>query len=202
MDLDMNNLIDRDKTYDEGFFLLPAFGQGNYYWKIYRRPEYFRTDVPWKDLTDEEHNILLYGSRTKGGERLDKKLEGVYNQFKRLVLMKGIEEQTDNTLKKIAQFVYECECPDCKGKRLNETALSCRINGYNINDMCEMEFSVLRGVRPFFSDKFDLTKHPNYKYTADADPQNVFDMERYMKKQRTVVKPGDRFDVYEIDITE
>ena len=61
---------------------------------------------------------------------------------------------------------------------------------------------MLRGVRPFFSDKFDLTKHPNYKYTADADPQNVFDMERYMKKQRTVVKPGDRFDVYEIDITE
>ena len=61
---------------------------------------------------------------------------------------------------------------------------------------------MLRGVRPFFSDKYDLTKHPNYKYTADADPQNVFDMERYMKKQRTVVKPGDRFDVYEIDITE
>ena len=61
---------------------------------------------------------------------------------------------------------------------------------------------MLRGVRPFFSDKYDLTKHPNYKYTADADPQNVFDMEWYMKKQRTVVKPGDRFDVYEIDITE
>ena len=61
---------------------------------------------------------------------------------------------------------------------------------------------MLRGVRPFFSDKYDLTKHPNYKYTADADPQNVFDMERYMKKQRTVVKPCDRFDVYEIDITE
>ena len=61
---------------------------------------------------------------------------------------------------------------------------------------------MLRGVRPFFSDKYDLTKHPNYKYTADADPKNVFDMERYMKKQRTVVKSGDRFDVYEIDITE
>ncbi len=60
---------------------------------------------------------------------------------------------------------------------------------------------MLRGVRPFFSDKYDLTQHPNYKYTADADPKNVFDMERYMKKQRTVVKPGDRFDVYEIDAT-
>ncbi len=146
MDLDITNVIEADKTYDEGFFNLPAFGNGNYYWKIYRRPEYFRTDVKWKDLTEEEQNILLYGSRTRGGERLDKKLEGVYNQFKRLVLMKGAEEQTDYTLKKIAKFLYECECPDCKGKRLNDTALSCKINGYNIYDMCMMEFSELRKV--------------------------------------------------------
>ena len=60
---------------------------------------------------------------------------------------------------------------------------------------------MLRGVRPFLSEKYDLTKHPNYKYTADADPKNVFDMERYMKKQRSVVKPGDTFEVYEINIT-
>ena len=60
---------------------------------------------------------------------------------------------------------------------------------------------MLRGVRPFLSDKYDLTRHPNYRYTADADPKNVFDMERYMKKQRVVVKPTDIFDVYEIDAT-
>lgn len=112
-----------NETYDDGCFNLPAFGNGNYYWKVYRRPEYFRTDVPFKDLTEDEQNFLLYGSKEKGGERLDKKVEGVYNQFKRLVLMKSAEEQTDNTLKKISRFVYECECPDCKGKRLNEAAL-------------------------------------------------------------------------------
>lgn len=144
MDLDIEKLIDKNKTYDEGFLNLPAFGRGNYYWKIYRRPEYFRTDVKWNELTTEEKNILLYGSRERGGERLDKKLEGVYNQFKRLVLMRGMEEHTDNTLKKIARFVYECECPDCKGRRLNDTTLSCKINGYSIYDMCEMEFSDLR----------------------------------------------------------
>ena len=60
---------------------------------------------------------------------------------------------------------------------------------------------MLRGVRPFLSDKYDLTRHPNYRYTADADPKNVFDMERYMKKQCAVVKPTDTFDVYEIDAT-
>ena len=146
MDFDINNLIDVEKTYDEGCFLLPAFGIGKYYWKVYRKPEYFRTDVPWKNLSEEEQNILLYGSRTPNGERVDKKIEGVYNQFKRLVLMKGVEEQTDYTLKRIAQFLYECECPDCRGKRLNEKALSCKVNGYSIYDMCEMEFSKLREV--------------------------------------------------------
>lgn len=146
MDFDIKNLIDQDKSFDEGCFLLPAFGPGKYYWKVYRRPEYFRTDVPWKDLTKEEQNILLYGSRTQGGERMDKKLEGIYNQFKRLVLMKGAEEQTDYTMKKIAQFLYECECPDCKGKRLNDRTLSCKVNGYSIYEMCQMEFSTLREV--------------------------------------------------------
>lgn len=144
MDIDISKLIHEDKTYDEGCFLLPAFGPEKYYWKLYRRPEYFRTDVAWRDLSEREQNMLLYGSYTPNGERIDKKLEGIYNQFKRLVLMKGPEEQTDNTLKKISQFMYECECPDCKGKRLNEQALSCRINGLNIDDMCSMEFSALR----------------------------------------------------------
>lgn len=144
LDLDIHKLIDEDKTYEEGFFLLPAFGPGKYYWKLYRRPEYFRMDVKWKELSQKEQNLLLYGSWTIDGERVDKKIEGVYNQFKRLILMKGAEEQTDATLKRISQFMYECECPDCKGKRLNNAALSCKINGYHIADMCEMEFSKLR----------------------------------------------------------
>lgn len=87
---------------------------------------------------------MLYGSRTRGGERIDKKLEGVYNQFKRLCLMKSAEEQTDYTLKKISQYMKEETCPDCGGKRLDPQMLSCRINGYNISEMCEMEFRDLR----------------------------------------------------------
>ena len=143
MELDIHKLIDEEKTYDEGIFQLPAFGPGKYYWKLYRRPDLFDVNKKWNDLSEEEQNILLYGSRTKDGERIDKKLEGVYNQFKRLCLMKAPEEQKDYTLRKINQFMDEIVCPDCKGARLNPEALSCRINGYNIADMCEMEFSQL-----------------------------------------------------------
>jgi len=144
LDLDISKLIDADKSFDEGCFLLPAFGPGNYYHKLYRRPEYFRPDVPWRELSVREQNILLYGSPERGGERLDKKLEGVYNQFKRLVLMRGPDEHTDSTMKKISRFVHEWECPDCRGTRLNERTLSCKVNGYTIAEMCEMEFTALR----------------------------------------------------------
>ena len=57
----------------------------------------------------------------------------------------------------------------------------------------------LRGVRPFFSDKFDITKHPNYKYLSDADKKNTFDMEKHLRRRPAIVKPDEVFDYYEID---
>ena len=60
----------------------------------------------------------------------------------------------------------------------------------------------LRGVRPFFSDKFDITRHPQYKYLSDADPKNVFDMEKHLRRRPAIVKPDEVFDYYEIDAAD
>ena len=60
----------------------------------------------------------------------------------------------------------------------------------------------VRGVRPFFSEKYDIMKHPNYKYLADADKKNEFDIERYMKRKTAIVKPDEPFDMYELNIEE
>ena len=60
----------------------------------------------------------------------------------------------------------------------------------------------LRGVRPFFSDKFDITKHPRYQYLSDADKKNVFDVERYMKRRPAIVKPDEPFDMYELNASD
>ena len=60
----------------------------------------------------------------------------------------------------------------------------------------------LRGVRPFFSDKFDITKHPKYKYLSDADPKNAFDMEKHLRRRPAIVKPDEVFDYYEIDAAD
>ena len=56
----------------------------------------------------------------------------------------------------------------------------------------------LRGVRPFLSDKYDLTQHPNYKLTSDYDPNNIFDIEKYLNR-KTKIHPGDEFIVVDAD---
>ena len=64
----------------------------------------------------------------------------------------------------------------------------------------------LRGVRPFLSEKFDITRHPNYKYLSDADPKNKFDVDRYLaatrRKRQRVVTQEEVFDLYEIDLSD
>ena len=64
----------------------------------------------------------------------------------------------------------------------------------------------LRGVRPFLSEKFDITKHPRYKYLADADKKNAFDVDRFLtatrRKRQQVVTQDEIFDLYEIDLSD
>lgn len=59
----------------------------------------------------------------------------------------------------------------------------------------------LRGVRPFFSDKYDITKHPFYKYLSDYHPKNTFDIERFLST-KLKIKPDDVYEVYEIPVSD
>ena len=59
----------------------------------------------------------------------------------------------------------------------------------------------LRGVRPFLSDKFDITKHKRYKELSDFDKKNEFDVERYLKHELRLLTT-EEFDLYEVDVTE
>ena len=143
MDLDIERAIDPDKSWNENMLNLPAFRVGNYYWKQYTGSGLFDLDKKYRDYTPEERNLLLYGSRTPGGPREHKKVEGIKTQFQRLCLMKGPEEQNDHTLKRINMFMREKVCPDCGGRRLNPKTLSCKVKGYSIDEMCAMEFTEL-----------------------------------------------------------
>ena len=60
----------------------------------------------------------------------------------------------------------------------------------------------LRGVRPFLSDKYDITKHPRYKMLSDDNKNNAFDMEKYMKHRKPILAKDEVFDYYKIDLPE
>ena len=64
----------------------------------------------------------------------------------------------------------------------------------------------VRGVRPFFSEKYDITCHPRYKYLSDADKKNTFDVDSYLsslrRKRRRVITEDEPFDLYDIELSD
>lgn len=152
LDLDIERAIDPEKSWNEGMLELPAFGVGNYYWKLYTGSGLFDLNKKYRDYTPEERNLLLFGSREPGGPRAHKRVEGIKTQFQRLCLMKGPEEQNDYTLRKFNQFMEEKTCPVCHGRRLNEKSLSCKVAGYSIDGLCAMEFTELVKVLQTITD--------------------------------------------------
>ena len=64
----------------------------------------------------------------------------------------------------------------------------------------------VRGVRPFFSNKYDISKHKNYKYLSDYDKKNTFDVDSYLsslrRKKRRVIPEDEPFDLYDIELTD
>ncbi|MGM9565382.1 ATP-binding cassette domain-containing protein [Evtepia sp.] len=143
MTVDIEGRIDPEKTWNQGMADLPAFHVGNWYWKQYAESGLFPLDKPWKDFTQQERNRLLYGADVPGGKRLSKKVEGISAYLNRMLLRRDTSELKEASVKRLLSLVQERVCPLCQGKRLNKQALSCRVAGYSIDQMCDMEFTEL-----------------------------------------------------------
>ncbi|MGN0413672.1 MAG: ATP-binding cassette domain-containing protein [Lachnospiraceae bacterium] len=143
MTVDYEDRIDPEKTWMEGMADLPAFHVGNWYWKKYEEANIFPLDKKWKDFTETERNRLLYGADTSDGKRISKQVEGVANYLNKMLLNRDTSLIKEASVKRMMSLVSEKVCPVCHGKRLNEKTLSCKVAGYDINEMCEMEFSKL-----------------------------------------------------------
>lgn len=143
-DIDVDGLVDPDQSWNEGMVKLPAYGVGNWYWKMYTESGLFDLEKKYRDYTEAEKNLLLYGATTPDGEQVHKKVEGIVKQLRRTVLMRDTSNIKESSVKRLLNLTVQKECPCCHGRRLNEAALSARINGKNINEMCEMELSQLR----------------------------------------------------------
>lgn len=136
--LNVNTLIDRDKSLHEGAIRFPTFQPGGWRLTRYTLSGYFDNDKKLKDFTDKEWETLLYAQEHKP-KHPDKewgktvKYEGIVPRIEKAFLKKDSKE---NITRKDAlkNIVITKTCPFCQGKRLNEKILSCKIEGKSIAD--------------------------------------------------------------------
>ena len=141
--IDMDSILDPEKSWNEGMVDFTVFKVGGWYWKQYANSGLFDVNIPFGNLSEREKNIILYGATEQGGEQLDSKVEGVKNYLTRTLLNKDRSDASDSSQKRVDSYIKMEECPSCRGKRLNERALQCKINGYDISQLCDMEFTRL-----------------------------------------------------------
>ena len=148
--VDVEGRIDPEKTWNEGMADLPAFHVGNWYWKQYAASGLFPLGKKWKDFTAQERNRVLYGADTKDGKRLNKHVDGISHYLHRMLINRDTSSMKEASARRLMSLVSEAPCPVCRGRRLNEKALACKVAGYSIDEMCAMEFTelieVLRAV--------------------------------------------------------
>lgn len=144
--VDVEAILDLDKSWNEGCVKDSLYRPGSWYWKQYAQSGLFDLDKPIRQYSGEEYNLLLYGSRDGRGEPEHPKVTGLYHKYTKTLLNRDISQKSRHTQEKSQSLVAEMECTDCHGKRLNEAALSCKINGYSIADLCGMELTRLREV--------------------------------------------------------
>lgn len=147
--VNIEKLLDKNKSLNEGAILFPTFEPGGWRLKRYIHSGFFDNDKKLKDYSPEEWDLLLYADGIKvinpSPEWHKTSLyEGVIPRIERSFLKKEDGEKVRYG-KEIARFVVKKDCPHCQGTRLNANVLSCKVNGKNIADCAAMQISDLLG---------------------------------------------------------
>ena len=145
--VDEEKMFDKTKSLNQGAILFPTYRVGSYYWTCFTCAGFFDCDKPLQEYDEEEWRLFLWGQQkfktVRGGIPLEGKYEGVLRRFNRMFVQKGSSEIAPATREKIEAYIKYAPCPACHGSRLNRAALDCRLQGYNIAELCAMEVGEL-----------------------------------------------------------
>ncbi|AET68452.1 Excinuclease ATPase subunit [Desulfosporosinus orientis DSM 765] len=154
--LDPDKALDKEKSLNEGAILLPGYKPGNWAWKMYAGTGFFDCDKKIKDYSQEEYDKLVYCKPVKINSVI---LDGMNTTYAGLVerfisqFVKTEFEKSETSKKKITPFITEQVCPDCGGKRYNESVLGSKIWGYSIADLTALQVDELRDLIQTIEDK-------------------------------------------------
>src|SRR6188508_365115 len=150
-DVDIDALVDPDKSLNEGAITFPNFQVGSWYHRIFVDSGFFDNDKPFRDFTDAERERLLYGPEAKvKTEMVNLTYEGLVDKIRSRYLIKDPDTLQPSIRAAVERIATFKDCPSCDGTRLNAAARSSLIDGRNIADCAAMQISdlaiFLRGI--------------------------------------------------------
>ncbi len=146
--VDLERALDISKSLKEGAILLPDYGVGSWEWSFFIQSGLFDNDKKLADYSAEEMERLLYSKGTKikselAGKAINLTFEGVVEKFSRKYIKRDVKTMSERTQKTVAPYISEGPCSLCKGARLSQAALGCKINGRNIAELSALQVDEL-----------------------------------------------------------
>lgn len=141
--INLDKLIDREKSWNQGAVMDTRYAVGNWYWKQYAAADFFDNDQPLKELTTAQWNQLIYGHPDQEPTPVNPKLEGICRNYERIILKRDLSGHSKMYEDKMKELLFEAPCPDCEGQRLNKETLSVKINDCSIADCVAMDMNDL-----------------------------------------------------------
>ena len=142
--VDVDALVDRDKSLNEGAITFPGFGVGTWYHRIFVDSGFFDPDKPLRDFTDAEWERFLHGPESKvKTELVNMTYEGLVDKIRSRYLIKDPESLQPSLRAAVERVATFTDCPACDGTRLNDVARSSLIDGKSIADCSRMQISDL-----------------------------------------------------------
>jgi excinuclease UvrABC ATPase subunit len=143
--LDVDGMVDRDRSLNEGAILLPNHQVGGWMWQVYAESGFFDPDVKLRDFSEEQWDLLLRGKDVKVRvNTINLTYEGLEHRFRRSLLSKDIESLNGPSRAAVERIATFAVCPACQGARLNARALAVRLHGRSIAECSAMQLSDLR----------------------------------------------------------
>ncbi|MEU6211372.1 excinuclease ABC subunit UvrA [Streptomyces sp. NPDC047023] len=143
-DIDVDQLVDRELSLNEGAITVPGYAVDSWYWQNMANSGFFSPDTPLKDFTEQEWADFLHKGavKVKSGSN-GFTYEGLITKISRTYLAKDRESMQPHIRAFVDRAVVFADCPDCGGSRLSAAALSSRIQGVNIAECASMQISEL-----------------------------------------------------------
>ncbi|MFJ3925971.1 ATP-binding cassette domain-containing protein [Streptomyces sp. NPDC090022] len=143
-DIDVDQVVDRELSLNEGAITAPGFGVDTWYWQVMANSGFYDPGKRLKDFTEQEWDDFLHkpAVKVKAGTS-NVTYEGLITRIRRTYLAKDRESMQSHIRAFVDRAVVFASCPECGGSRLTRAALSCRIDGRNIAECAAMQISDL-----------------------------------------------------------